>query len=164
VELRATCADVRLAPFTVGSAARRLHVLLDTARRRAFHERYFLSPEAATESRRWLTEGAFDVIVIATPYMVPYVPGALLSRSVLDTHNSEARRVAVMADTLGLSPQGIVARFQRTPVARFEQDVARRVARLTAVSEQERACFEPLAPGRVDLVPNESTAGAETAG
>jgi glycosyltransferase involved in cell wall biosynthesis len=153
-ELRATCAEVLLAPFTVGSTTRRVHVLWDTLRRRPFHERYFLSREAASASRRWLEQGSYDVVVIGTLYMVPYVPKALLSRSVLDTHNSETRRVAVMADTLGLSPQGIVARLQREPVAGFERTVAQRVARLTAVSEEERAIFEPLAPGRVDLVSN----------
>jgi glycosyltransferase involved in cell wall biosynthesis len=86
--------------------------------------------------------------------MARYVPEHLFARAVLDTHNSELRRVETMARTLGWTMQGMAARLQRAPVARFEREVAARMARLAAVSEEERAYFEQLAPGRVDLVPN----------
>ena len=153
-QLTATCEDVVLAPFTVGPARRRGTLVADMLLRRAFQERYFLSTDAVENCHRWISRGEFDVVVIGQLYMFGYVPTSHLARAVLDTHNSELWRVETMARTLGWSARGLAARAQRRPVARFEQRVAAQVARVTAVSDDERAYFERLAPGRVDLVPN----------
>lgn len=154
VLLEETCTEVVLAPFRASALGRGARVVGDLVRRRAFQSNFFLSRRAATICERWLDARAFDVVVIGQLYMAPYVSEGAFHHAVLDSHNSEARRVATMTAAFGGSPRGIVAGLQEAAVARFEQEVVARVARVTAVSEEERAHFEELAPGRTDLVPN----------
>ena len=59
-----------------------------------------------------------------------------------------------MAKALWPRPRAIVARVQRGPVRRLERRAVESVAGVLAVSEPERRHFEPLARGRVSLVPN----------
>jgi glycosyltransferase involved in cell wall biosynthesis len=152
-QLEEVCDEVVLMPFTVPGSRRRARLAADIARGRPFQARYFLDKPAAARARELLA-GGFDVIVISQLYMAPYVPNELLPRALLDSHNSESRRLATMDTALGISGRGIAARLQRVPVARYERLVAEQVARICAVSELDAAYFEALAPGRVDLVPN----------
>ena len=152
--LEETLTEVVLAPFSVSTARRRARVLRDLALRRPFQAGFFLDPEAVDLCRRWLDARAFDVVVVAQLYMAPYVPEGRYSTCLLDTHNSEARRLETMATALGTTSRGIAARLQRKPVARYERRVAAQVARVVAVSEQDSEYFERIAPGRVDIVPN----------
>lgn len=153
-ELERLCDSLVLQPLSVRPLRRRLRMLRDLALRRAFHASFLVSGEAVAACGRWLAALDLDVLLIETHYMAPYVPRELLGRAVFDSHNSEARRLATMAEAHRLTPRGMVARLQRGPVARFERRLAARVARVAAVSPEEVACFEPAAPGRVDLVPN----------
>lgn len=152
--LEDVCSQVVVAPFSTSRVRRGARLASDVVRRRAFHTGFFVSPEAVSACHRWLAERDADVIVASQLYMAPYVPVELRGRVVLDTHNSEARRLETMAKALGFSARGIAARLQRDPVARYERSVVERVARVVAVSDVERAYFEAFAPGRVDLVPN----------
>jgi glycosyltransferase involved in cell wall biosynthesis len=153
-KLEEVCEEVVLAPLAVSPLRRKARIARDLALRRAFQSSFFYSRECANACRSWLAERAFDVVVIETHYMVPYLPRALFARAVFDSHNSETRRVSTMAQSLGLSLRGLVARLQREAVVRFERRVVKRVARTLAVSEEELKVFEPFAAGRVDLVPN----------
>jgi polysaccharide biosynthesis protein PslH len=152
--LEERCDEVVLAPFTASGLSRKARVLKDLVLRRAFQSDFFLSRSAAAACRSWLAAGSFDVVVVGQLYMAPYVPDDVWPRAIFDTHNSEARRVGTIADSLGGSPKGIVASLQRGAVARFEHETVTRAARVVAVSEEERGFFEPFAPGQVDLVPN----------
>ena len=152
--LEKTCVEVILAPFKVGGLSRKARVVRNLLLRRAFQSDFFYSQGAATACWRWLDARGFDAVVVGQLYMTPYVLDDVLPRAVLDSHNSETRRVATMAATFGASPKGIVASLQRKPVAAFEREIAGRVARIAAVSEDDLTHFESLAPGRVDLVPN----------
>jgi glycosyltransferase involved in cell wall biosynthesis len=154
------CDALELWPLAVSPFQRRLRMLRDLVLGHAFHTSFLVSRDALAACRAWLAALPLDVVLIETHYMAPYVPRELLSRSVFDSHNSEARRVATMADAYGLSPRGLVAALQRRPVARFERRLVESVARVTAVSLEEARCFEPYAEGRVDLVPNGVDCGA----
>lgn len=122
--------------------------------RTAFHRRLFFSAEAAGRLAAWLEAEPFDAIVAESLYMYPYLPADVRSRAVLDTLNAELSRVQAMAAVLGRSPRGLAARLQVGPVRAFEAEASRGVARVVAVSEEERSYFEELAPGRVEVVPN----------
>jgi len=152
--LEEVCEDVRLEPFQLSPIVRRARVARDLVLGRAFQSSFFYSRGCAEGCRRWLDAHEFDVVLIETHYMSPYVPPDLFSKSVFDSHNSEARRISTMAATLGLSVRGVVARLQRGAVVRFERGIVARSARTIAVSAEEAAVLEPFAPGRVDLVPN----------
>jgi glycosyltransferase involved in cell wall biosynthesis len=152
-EIAELCDDVLLADAEPGAITRARRLLASVALRRAFHASTYLDDEAAAGLRAWPPLAAADVLVTSL-FMYRYVPPGLRSRTVLDSHNVEARRLASMAAVLGRSPRGLAARLQVGPVAAFEAEAARSVARTLAVSEQERRIFESFAPGRVDLVPN----------
>ncbi|MGZ4358267.1 MAG: glycosyltransferase family 4 protein [Gaiellaceae bacterium] len=152
--LEGLCDSLLLQPLAIPSLRRRGRMLRDLALGRAFHSSFLVSREAASACRRWLHDLEFDVLVIETHYMAPFVPQALLGRAVFDSHNSEARRIATMAAAHRGSAKGVVARLQYGPVRRFERRVLESVSRVTAVSLEEARYFEPYAPGRVDLVPN----------
>lgn len=152
-ELAELADDVLFANAEPSRITRGRRTLVSVARRRAFHATAYLAREAAARLRAWPPLAAADVLVTSL-FMYPYVPPGLRSRTVLDSHNVEARRLASMSAALGRSPRGLAARLQVGPVAAFEADAVRSVARTLAVSEQERRLFETFAPGRVDLVPN----------
>jgi glycosyltransferase involved in cell wall biosynthesis len=152
-KLAELCDDVLLADAEPARSTRARRLLASVARRRAFHATAYLDGEAAARLHAWPALAAADVLVTSL-YMYPYVPPGLRSRTVLDSHNVEARRLASMSAALGRSPRGLAARLQVGPVAAFEAEAVRSVARTLAVSEEERRIFEAFAPGRVDLVPN----------
>jgi glycosyltransferase involved in cell wall biosynthesis len=150
--LREACDDVTLVPFSRGRSHGRL--LVELSLQRPFHNSFFATTSGIEACGRWLEQRAPDVVVLEAHYMAPYVPDHWLGRTVFDTHNSETRRLETMASTLGHAPRGVVARLQRRPVARFEKRLAGAVSRVVVVSNEDREFFEPLAPGRVDVVPN----------
>ena len=152
-EIAELCDDVLLADAEPGGITRARRMLTSVARRRAFHASTYLDGPAAARLHAWPPLAAADVLVTSL-FMYPYIPSSLRSRTVLDSHNVEAQRLASMAAVLGRSPRGLAARLQVGPVATFEAEAARSVARTLAVSDQERRIFESFAPGRVDLVPN----------
>ncbi|MDX6718114.1 MAG: polysaccharide biosynthesis protein PslH [Solirubrobacteraceae bacterium] len=143
-----------VAPLGIGAARRRARLVVDLLRGRAFQERWFDGPRAHAQLDAWLAAERFDVIVAGGLYMLAYVPPRLLARTVLDSHNVDAQRLASMAEALFPRPRGIAARLQLGPVRRFEQASAGRVRAVLACSEQDAAYFEPFAPGRVSVVPN----------
>ncbi len=152
--LRGLCERVVLEELDASSFVRYRRLASSVLTRRAFHRRFFYSSEAAERLAAWLEEEPFDAIVAESLYMYPYLPARVRSSVVLDTLNAELRRVQAMASVLGRSPRGVAARLQLGPVARFEAEASRSVARVVAVSEEERRYFEELAPGKVDVVPN----------
>jgi len=153
-ELESICARVVVAPFERSRARRLARIGLGLPRRRAFQESYFHWRAAASELERWLGQEGFDLILADQLYMYPYVPERLRTRTVLDCHNVELRRVETMAATLWPKPRGVVARMQLGAVARFEREAVQSAAAVLAVSEREREYFEQLSPGQVYLVPN----------
>ncbi len=86
--------------------------------------------------------------------MVPYLPSRWRRRAVLDTHNLEAARMRAMAKGEGRLARRIVSRLQVGPVERYERAAVSAFGRVLAVSPDEAASFEWMAPGRVRLVPN----------
>jgi glycosyltransferase involved in cell wall biosynthesis len=152
--LRGLCERVVLEELDASPFVRYRRLAASVLTRTAFHRRFFYSSEAAGRLAAWLREQPFDAIVAESLYMVPYLPAEALSSVVLDTLNAELRRVQAMASVLGRSPRGLAARLQVGPVGRFEAEASRSVARVIAVSEEERRYFEQLAPGKVDVVPN----------
>lgn len=152
--LRELCDELHLEPFPVSPRARYGRLTRAVLSSTAFHERYFFTKQAADGLAPLLRSGSFDVLVPVTLYMIPFVPRDRFARTVLDTLNVEARRMEGMAEALPRSPRGLVARRQLPAVRRYEAEVVRSVARVVAVSEEERKAFEQLAPGNVDLVPN----------
>jgi glycosyltransferase involved in cell wall biosynthesis len=147
------CDDVVLHQLA-GGRDRYRRLLRALARREAFQAHYF--HEAAAEQRlraSGLLDGA-DVVVTSLLYMHPYVPADLAAPVVFDTHNHEARRIASMVRSAPLSPRGLVGRVQRSVARDYEEAAVRAAWRTLAVSAAEQAAFEPVAPGRVALVPN----------
>jgi glycosyltransferase involved in cell wall biosynthesis len=153
-QLAELCERVELQPFEPSKLRRRAQLVGDYALRRAFERRYFYSRPAADALEGLLDELHPDAIVVGQLYMEPYLPRrrALDALTIFDSHNVEARRVATMTHAGGL--RAVMARSQMRPVAEHESTVVNRLGRTWAVSEEERRHFEPLAPGRVDLVPN----------
>jgi polysaccharide biosynthesis protein PslH len=154
VTLAGLCKRVVLEDLDASSLVRYRRLATSVLTRTAFHRRFFYSAEAARRLSAWLDEEPFDAVVAESLYMYPYLPAAVRPRVVLDTLNAEVSRVRAMASVLGRSPRGLAARLQLEPVARFEAEASRSVARVIAVSEEERRYFEELAPGKVDVVPN----------
>jgi glycosyltransferase involved in cell wall biosynthesis len=152
--LREMCETVLFQELDASPLARYRRLARAVATRTAFHAHYFFAPHAARALQAFLSRSAFDAIVAESLYTYPYVPPELHRLLVLDTLNAELRRVEAMAAVLGASPRGLVARAQLGPVRRYERDAAKSVARVIAVSEEERRYFEAYAPGRVDVVPN----------
>lgn len=152
--LRKLCEEVHLEPFPVAPPSRYWRLARAIAASTPFHERYFFTDRAAEGLEPLLRAGSFDVLVPVTLYMVPYVPRDRFDRAVLDTLNVETRRMEGMAEALPRRPRGLAARRQLPAVRRYEAEAVRSVARVVAVSEEERKAFEQLAPGKVDLVPN----------
>jgi glycosyltransferase involved in cell wall biosynthesis len=148
------CDEVLLHVLPATRRARYRRLAGALARREAFQSRYFHDAAGAAALR---ASGLFeraDAIVVSLLYMHPYLPPSLDERAVFDTHNSEVHRLGSMVRAAPLSPRGVVARLQAAPVERLERAFTRRAARTIAVSEPERAYFDAIAPGRVDLVPN----------
>jgi polysaccharide biosynthesis protein PslH len=158
--LRELCDEVVLQPFSASPLVRYTRLLRALAASEAFHRRYFFGSGAARRIGSLLTDGRFDVVVAVTLYMYPYIPPERHHSTLLDSLNVEVRRLEGMAAALPRHPRGFVARRQLAPVRRYEAEVVRRIARVVAVSEEERAEFERLAPGKVDLVPNGVDTGA----
>ena len=152
--LEALTERVELAPMELGRARRNMRLAADLARGRAFQTRWFAGPAPLARLREWLAHDQFDVIVAGQLYMLPYVPSPLLSRTLLDTHNVDVHRVAGMAKALWPRPRGIAARMQVGPVRRFEATSVSSVAGVLAVSAEEAAYFDHIAPDRVTIVPN----------
>lgn len=146
------CERVQLWPFEPRGLRRRARLAADYAFRRAFERRYFYDRPAANAAARLVDELRPDAIIVGQLYMEPYLPRFTEAITILDSHNAEARRIATMAQAAGL--RGLVARRQARPVAEHEAAVVARLRRTWAVSDEEREYFEPLAPGRVDVVPN----------
>ncbi|HEY1689360.1 MAG TPA: glycosyltransferase family 4 protein [Solirubrobacteraceae bacterium] len=156
-ELEELCERVELQPFAPSQLRRRMRLAADYALQRPFERRYFYSGAAAATLRSLLGELRPDVIVVGQLYMEAYMHAAEGSErpdaaTIFDSHNVEARRVATMTRAGGL--RAWMAARQIDPVAAHEAAVVGRLGRTWAVSEEEREHFEPLAPGRVDLVPN----------
>lgn len=152
--LRDLCDEVILEPLRASTVPRFARLGRALVGGDSFHGHYFFSRAAARRLHAELDADAFDVLVPVTLYMYPYVPATLRDRTVLDTLNVEARRIEAMARTLPRELRGLVARAQLSAVRRYEAEAAAAVARVVAVSEDERRAFEELAPGKVDLVPN----------
>jgi glycosyltransferase involved in cell wall biosynthesis len=143
-----------VAPLGLSAARRRARLATDIVRRRAFEERWFVGPAAMAQLSAWLAQEHFDVIVAGGLYLLGYVAPELHARTLLDTHNVDAQRLAGMADALWPRPRGVAARLQLAPVRDFEARAAARVAGVLACSDQDGAYFERYAPGRVVVVPN----------
>jgi glycosyltransferase involved in cell wall biosynthesis len=151
--LRDVCDDVVLHRLA-GGRARYRRLARALLRREAFQAHYFHDAEAQRHLQSsGLLDGA-DVVVTSLLYMHPYLPPDLATPVVFDTHNHEARRIASMVRSAPLSPRGIVGRIQRSAVRDYEAAAVRGAWRTLAVSAAEQAAFEPLASGRVELVPN----------
>lgn len=143
--------EVVIAPLGRSTRARSARLALDSLVRQPFERRYFHSRSAEAELAR-LAGRDYDAIVMGQLYTEPYARAFPPERTVLDSYNVEARRVATMTAAGGA--RALAARLQAKPVAAYEADVVRRVGRTWAVSEEERTHFDALAPARVDLVPN----------
>lgn len=151
--LRELCDDVVLATLP-GGRARYRRLARALVRREAFQAHYFHDAAAAAALRAsGLLDGA-DAVIPSLLYMVPYVPSELAGRTVLDTHNSEVHRLGSMMRSAPLSPRGLVARIQLPVVRDYEAEAVRSAWRTLAVSAQEQAAFDAIAPGRARLVPN----------
>lgn len=153
-ELRALCAEVRIVAHDVPRALRMARIAADLLRGRAFQHSMFRTSEGVREAHAWIERDRFEAIVLGGLYMLPYVPAAALQRTLLDSHNVDTERIASMAQALWPRPRGVLARIQQGPVRRYEQRAAASVAGVLAVSADEAAWFERVAPGRVSLVPN----------
>jgi glycosyltransferase involved in cell wall biosynthesis len=123
-------------------------------RRRAFQQDWFWSRDAAHACRAWLDASPAGPLFVEQLYMFPYVPKSLRGTVVLDTQNLEVARMRAMATSDASLARRTIARLQVGPVARYEAEAVRSVARVLAVSHQEQSAFEKLTPGRVRLVPN----------
>jgi glycosyltransferase involved in cell wall biosynthesis len=152
--LEGICDEVILEPFERSRLGRYARLARSLAVRRAFHVDFFCSRTASARLRDPLRLSSSDVVVAGQLYMYPYVGRELHRRTVLDALNVEVRRVRAMSAALGLSPRGLAARLQAGPVGAYEAEAVKAVARIVAVSAEEAAHFEQLAPGRVALVPN----------
>lgn len=146
------CERVELRPFAPSGLVRRGRLALDFALGRAFERRYFHDAAAVRAAAALVAELQPDAIVVGQLYMEPYLPREARAATILDSHNVEQRRVATMVRAGGT--RALMARRQLRPVAEHEAAVVRRLDRTWAVSEEETAHFDALAPGRVDLVPN----------
>jgi polysaccharide biosynthesis protein PslH len=146
------CDRVLLAPIQRLKAQRLMGAASLALRRRAFHEEYFFDRNARVRLDALAGED-FDLVLAATLYVLAYVPQHLKHRLVLDTINVETRRLEAMARG-ALGPRSFAARLQVGPTRKLEEEAARRALRVLAVSKSEKAFFERVAPGRVDLVPN----------
>lgn len=153
-ELRALCAEVRIAAYDVPQLERMARMGVDLLRGQSFHHSMFRSPAAVDEAHGWIASGGFDVIVASPLHMLPYVPVRDRGRMVLDTQNLEIARITTMAAALWPRPRGVVARLQQRPVRRYEARATAAVGAVLAVSREEAAWFERHAPGRVAVVAN----------
>lgn len=153
-QLRRICSPVIVHPHRQRSPANTLRLAAGIATGRPFQRTYFYSAAGRRRLERLLGDERFDVILASQLYMHPYVPAAVLPATALDCYNAELARVESMAESLGRSPRGAVARLQIGPVRRYERRTVEQVGRVLAVSEPEFEYFERLAPGRVSLVAN----------
>lgn len=152
--------DWQLVPRRVSQARRAANLAAGLLRRRAFQQDWFWSRDAADACDAWLDASPPGPLFVEQLFMFPYVPTSLLRRVVLDTQNLEVARIRAMAAADSSPTRRAIARLQLGPVARFEAEAVRSVARVLAVSQDEQSEFEKLAPGRVRFVPN----GVDTRG
>lgn len=153
-DLQGQSCDVVLFRQTVTRWQRVARFLGSAARGRAYHHAWFASAAGQREAAEWLSDVGDEPIVVQQLFMMPFVPQSLFPQVVLDTHNLEFARMRSIADGDGRWLRRLAARAQVGPVLRYEESLARRVALLLAVSDEEQMAFEVMAPGRVRLVPN----------
>ena len=152
--LREVADEVVLVPSEITKGRRIAQLVGDTITRRAFQAHWFWSSATAHSAATWLADGADNPIFVEQLYMYPFVPGPMRNHIALDTQNHEAARMRSIAISEGGIGRRSAARLQVGPVARFERDVLGQVGCVLAVSETEADAFEPMAPGRVRLIPN----------
>ena len=144
----------RLVPRGVSRLRRLVSLGGGLLRRRAFYLDWFWSRRSAAECRVWLDGSRAGVLFVEQLFMFPYVPRSRRGGVVLDTQNFEVARMRAMAAADSSVARRAVARLQLGPVERYERAAVASVARVLAVSPEEEAAFEQIAPGRVRLVPN----------
>lgn len=152
--------DWLVVPHGVSQRRRAADLGASLLRRRAFQQDWFWSRDAADACHAWLRASPLGQMFVEQLYMFPYVPTSLRGRVVLDTQNVEVARIRAMAASDSSPVRRAIAALQLGPVARYEAEAVRAVGRVLAVSHDEQADFEKLAPGRVRLVPN----GVDTRG
>jgi len=158
--LQAISSDIVVFPHDVTRAQRLVRFSRNTASRRSYHRDWFASPTGKRAAARWFADIGDEPIVVQQLFMLPFVPRRLLPHVLLDTQNLEVGRLRSIAYGDGQWLRRVAALAQLGPVLREEQWAARSVALCLAVSEEERAAFETMAPGHVRLVPNGVDAGA----
>lgn len=146
--------DWRLVPRRVSGVRRLVRLGGGLLRRRAFHPDWFWSRRGADACRAWLDESRAGVLFVEQLFMYPYVPPSRRGGVVLDTQNYEVARMRAMVAADSSAARRAMARLQLGPVERYERAAVASVARVLAVSPEEEAAFEQIAPGRVRLVPN----------
>ena len=143
-----------LFPRGVGPLRRAARLALGYVLRHPFQPQWFWSAAAARRCGVWLDRFPGAALVVEQLYMYPFVPASLRSRLVLDTQNVETARIAAMAHSDSSLLRRIIAASQISPVRAYERAAVASAAGVLAVSAEERADLERLAPGRVHLVPN----------
>lgn len=144
----------RLVPHIVNRPRRLARLGTGLLRQRAFQRDWFWSRDAAKACHAWLEAAPRGILFVEQLYMFPYVPESFRERVVLDTQNLEVARIRAMGAADSSLARRAVAWLQLRPVERYETEAVQSVARVLAVSKDEQAAFEKLAPGRVRLVPN----------
>ena len=152
--LRSVADEVTLVPAWPGRTRRLVRLARDMATGRPFQAGWFWSASAAREAASWLSDGVDDPIFVEQLYMYPFVPMAMRRQISLDTQNHEGARVRAMAAGGGSRARRWVAKSQVEAVDDYERSALASVGNVLAVSESEASVFEPIAPGRVHLVPN----------
>ena len=156
--LEAALADVAdsvmLVPRGVGVVQRAARLAAGVLHGRAFQQDWFWSREASLACLTWLDQVHEGVLFVEQLYMYPFVPNGLRRRVVLDTQNLEVARMYAMAAADSKFARRALARLQIDAVDRYERSAVASVSRVLAVSREEEAAFERIAPGRVRLVPN----------
>jgi glycosyltransferase involved in cell wall biosynthesis len=94
-----------------------------------------------------------DVIVLGTTFCAPLVPHSLLPRCILDAHNLEWRVVAQLARR-GPRRRRWAYRATQGWTRAYERRLARTVAGVWAVSQEEAEWFEAAGARRVWVIPN----------
>lgn len=146
--------DWRVVPRRMGQGRRLANLGAGLLTGRAFQQHWFWSRDAAAACHAWLAASPPGILFVEQLYMFPYVPASLRGRVVLDTQNLESARIRTMAAGGSSRARRTMARLQVGPVERYEAQAVQSVARVLAVSQDEQAAFEDLAPGRIRLVPN----------
>ena len=99
-----------------------------------------------------VTRGA-GTVVIGTTFCAPLLPRSLLGRCVLDAHNLEWRVVSQLAERAP-HPRRWAYRSTIGWTRSYERDLARRVAGIWAVSDEEADWFRDAGARHVWVIPN----------